>query len=83
MTKATKARRASSPSILSILDTLLYTSPIKGVSGPKITPRSNETTTNGINNLVTLFKKVVRLASVTLKFIFSIKKLRKALAFLN
>jgi hypothetical protein len=43
------------------------------VSGPKIIPRSSETITNGINSLVTLFKKVVRLARVILKFIFLFK----------
>ncbi len=69
ITRDTNARRASSPSILRISDTFLYTSPTKGVSVPKIIPNSNETRTSGINSFDTLFKKVVRLASVTLKFI--------------
>jgi hypothetical protein len=41
---------------------------------PKIIPRSNETKTKGINSFVTLLRNVVRLVSVTLKFIFLFKK---------
>jgi hypothetical protein len=50
------------------------------VSGPKIIPKSKDTITNGINNFVTLFRKVVRLASVTLKFIYFYKKAKKSLS---
>ena len=58
---AINARRASSPSICRISATFLYTSPTKGVVGPKTTPSSNVTATNGNNNLVSLLKKAVTL----------------------
>ena len=77
MTSEIKARRASSPSIFNISATFLYTSPTNGVDVPKIIPSNSDTKTSGINNLVTLFKKAVRLVSVTFKFIL-LKMLREA-----
>ena len=56
---AINARRASSPSICRISATFLYTSPTKGVVGPKTTPSSNVTATNGNNNYLSVFKEIV------------------------
>ena len=61
-----------------ISETFLYTSPTNGVEVPNIIPSSSETATRGINSLVTLFKKAVRLDNVTSKFII-LKKLRRAI----
>ncbi len=65
----TNASKASSPNIWRISTTFLYTVPTNGVEGPKIIPRRRDTATNGINNFVNLFRKVVTLVIEVFKFI--------------
>ena len=53
------ASKPSSPSILIIAATFEYTSPIKGVSDPKIIPSKRDTVTRGTSTSVSFVKNLV------------------------
>ena len=72
----TNTNKASSPSIFKMSVTFLYTSPTKGVVGPKIMPSNSETATKGNNNFSNLLKKAVSLIRELLRFIFILKSER-------